>query len=101
MGHAGHQLADCGHLLGLDDLRLERALLGDVLHQGDDCPGAEGPAQRRQGDAEQALVVVARQRQRGGALAGPRLAHGVAKGDGTGQHQVNEVTADERGRLIA
>ena len=36
--HAGDQLADGGHLVVLDDLGLEDALLGDVLDQNDDRP---------------------------------------------------------------
>ena len=50
--HARDQLADRGHLVVLDELRLHDALLGHVLDQHDHGPGAGALGERRGGEPE-------------------------------------------------
>ena len=66
---AGDQLPDGRQLLALDQLRLQRPLLGHVLDQHHDRRVARRLAQRRGRQAEHPLDGPAAQGERGGSLA--------------------------------
>ena len=100
--HARDQLADGGHLVVLDQLRLEDALLGHVLDQDDHGPAAglgssRLVGERSGGEPEHALVPLHADHERRGPVPAIGAADQVLDRLGAAEERLAEVEADQLG----